>query len=117
MVKRAFSKKLMLAVGILAALIILFSQAFQHETSTFLSKIKAQKTEKASDTEKKVIIAAPSEAVTSEQAVEVGDTNPSLIREIVLDEDRASNLPEVATAILSDFFKTLFRVFISPQAP
>ena len=117
MIKKAFSEKLMLVVGILAALVILFSQAFQQETTSFLSKIKEQKTEKQASAEKDVIIAAPSEAVTSSQAVEVGDTDPSLIREIVLDEDHVSEQPAIYQAFLSDFFKTLFRVYISPQAP
>ena len=107
----------MLAVGILAALVILFSQAFQKETTSFLSKIKSHKTEKPAGADKDVIIATPSEAVTSSQAVEVGDTDPSLIREIVLDEDHVSERPGIYKAFLTDFFKTLFRVYISPQAP
>lgn len=107
----------MLTVGILAALVILFSQAFQPETTSFLSKIKANKTEKHAEAEKDVVIAAPSEAITSSQAVEVGDANPSLIREIVLDEDHVSERPGIYKTFISDFFKTLFHVYISPQAP
>ena len=114
---KAFSKKLMLLVGILAVLVILFTQAFQLETASFLSKIKVHKTEKSTEAEKNVIIAAPSEAVTSGQAVEVGDADPSMIREIVLDEDHVAERPGIYKAFLSDFFKTLFRVYISPQAP
>ncbi len=117
MINKAFSKKLMLAVGILAALVILFTQAFQPETASFLSKIKANKTEKPTEAEKDVIIATPSEAVTSSQAVEVGDTDPSLIREIVLDEDHVAERPGIFKEFISVFFKTLFRVYISPQAP
>ena len=113
---------MMLAAGILAAVVILCSQAFQKETRTFLSKINTDTTEKtankdkAADTEKKVS-ATPSDAVTSGQAVEVGDANPSFIREILLGDSKDSKQPTVDKAILSEFFKTLFRVFISPQAP
>ena len=107
----------MLAAGILAALVILFSQAFQKETSSFLSKIKTDKTEKSADPEKKIIAAAPSDAVTSGQAVEVGDANPSFIREILLGDNKDAKQPDVDGTILAKFFKTLFRVFISPQAP
>ena len=61
--------------------------------------------------------AAQADAVTSSQAVEVGDANPSFIREIILDEDRAKEQPAIDKTIFSDFLKTLFRTFISPQAP
>lgn len=107
----------MLAAGILAAVVILCSQAFQKETRTILSKIDADKTEKTADTEKKVIAATPSDAVTSGQAVEVGDADPSFIREIVLGHEKDSRQPSIDNAIVSEFFRTLFRVFISPQAP
>lgn len=117
MVKKAFSRKLMLAAGILAAMVILCSQAFQRETSSFLSKVKSDETEKPAETEKKIIVATPADAVTSSQAVEVGDANPSFIREIVIDEDRAREQPTIVKNLFSDFLKTLFRTFISPQAP
>ena len=116
MEKKAISKKLMLAGGILAAVVILFSQAFQKETHSFLSKIKTNQTEKQAETEKK-IVAPPADAVTSGQAVEVGDANPSFIREIVLDTDTTAKQPAIDKTIIADFFKTLFRAVISPQAP
>ena len=117
MVEKAFSRKLMLAAGILAAIVILCSQAFQKETRSFLSKIKADKTEKSAGAEKKALIVAPADAVTSSQAVEVGDANPSFIREIILDEDRSQHQPALSKAVFSNFFKTLFHTIISPQAP
>ena len=107
----------MLAAGILAAAVILCSQAFQKETSSFLSKIEKDKSEKSAVPEKKVISTAPADAVTSSQAVEVGDANPSFIREIILDEDRAKEKPLIDRTIFSNFLRTLFRTFISPQAP
>ncbi len=120
MEKTAISKKLMLVAGILAAIVILFSQAFEKEACQYLSKIKAgseNKTEKAADADKKIVVVPSSDAVTSSVAAEIEDTNPSLIREIVLNEDNISKLPVIGKKILSDFFKTLFRVVISPQAP
>ena len=112
-----FSKKLMLVAGILAAVIILFSQAFQKETCQLLSKIKSQKTEKTAEAEKKVIMATPVDAVTSGITVEVEDANASLIREIVHDENTTSKQAIVGKTLVTNFFKTLFRVVISPQAP
>jgi hypothetical protein len=117
MVKKTVSRKLMLVAGILAAIVILFSQAFQKETHTFLSKIKTEKAEKPADADKKVISATPADAVTSGQAVQQGDANPSFIREIVFGKEKNTEPPVVNHTILAEFFKTLFRVFISPQAP
>ena len=117
MLEKTFSKKLMLTAGILAALVILCSQAFQKETSTFLSKIKTDKAEKPSEAEKRIIIATPADAVTSSPAVEVGDANPSFIREIIFNEDRTHQQPTIDSELVSNFFKTLFSLIISPQAP
>lgn len=117
MVQKTFSKNLILATGILAALVILLSQAFQQDARTFLSKIKTDQSEKPAGAEKKVVIATPSDAVVASQAGEVGDTKPALIREIILDADSVSERPVVPKTIIASFFKTLFRTIISPQAP
>jgi hypothetical protein len=117
MMKKSLPKKLMLVAGILAAAIILFSQAFQKETCSFLSKVKHNKTEKPVEAEKKTIIATPKDAVTSSQAVEVGDTDASLIREIVYDDDSAPTLPFVDKAPFLSLITTFLRAVISPQAP
>ena len=114
---KSIPKNLMLVAGVLAAAVILCSQAFEKETTLILSKIKSEQTEKSAEAEKKVIISAPADAVTSGPAAEVHDTNPSFIREIILDEDKPSKQPALAKAIFADIFKTLFRVVISPQAP
>ena len=103
--------------GILAAVTILCSKAFQKETTSILSKIKSEQTDQKADPEKMVIIAAPVDAVTSGPAVRVPDTNPSFIREIILDEDQPTRNPIVGKAVIADLFKTLFRAVISPQAP
>ncbi len=117
MMKGSFPKKLMLVAGILAAAIILFSQAFQKETCSFLSRIKHNKTEKPVEAEKKTIIATPTDAVTSGQAVEIGDTDASLIREIVFDEENAPGMPFVDRSTLLNLITTFLRAVISPQAP
>ncbi len=117
MAKREIPKNLMLAAGILAAMVILCSQAFQKETRILLSKIKVDKTEQSAEAEKTVIASTPSDAVTSGQAVEVGDADPSFIREIVVGDEQDNQQPVLDNGVVSDFLKTLFRVFISPQAP
>lgn len=115
--KKSLPKNLMLVAGVLAAAVILCSQAFEKETKSILSKIQSEKSEKPADAEKKIIVAAPADAMTSGPAAEVHHTNPSLIREIILDEDKPSKQPALYKTILADIFRTLFRVVISPQAP
>lgn len=119
MQKTAISRKLMLAAGILAAMVILFSQAFEKETSTLISRLKSTKTEKKDKAREdhKVITPASTDAVTSGQAVQTSDTDASFIREIVQEEQPASETTPVHQTFLVNFFKTLFRVYIAPQAP
>jgi len=66
---------------------------------------------------KKIIIATPADAVTSSQAVEVGDTDASLIREIVFDEDSVPGQPFIDKATLVNLITTFLKAVISPQAP
>ncbi len=109
----------MLAAGILAAMVILFSQAFEKETCTLISRLKPAKTEKQDPAREdhKVITPASTDAVTSGQAVQTPETDANFIREIVQEEQPASETPSVHQTFLVDFFKTLFRVYIAPQAP
>lgn len=105
----------MVAAGIVAALIILLSPAFQRETSQFLTKADA-KAEKSGELEKQ-FVAVPSDAVTSGQAGEVETVNPFVIQEIIAEPERKTTLPLSVLAIPATFFRALLRTVISPQAP
>src|SRR5436190_14853096 len=106
----------MLAAGIIAAVVILCSRAFEKETVSILSKIKTEESEKAKDAGNPVVKAAPADAVTSSPAAKVPDSDPTFIREIILDEDRPSKEPLIDRTIIAEICKTLLRVVISPQA-
>lgn len=105
----------MVAAGVLAALIILFSPAFQRETSQFLTDAKA-KTEKPAESEKQ-FVALSSDAVTSGQAGQVETVNPFVIQEIIAETKRQTVLPIPRITLPAAFFRTLLRTVISPQAP
>lgn len=105
----------MVAAGIVAALIILLSPAFQREASQFLTKDNA-KTEKPGEAEKQ-FVAVPSVAVTSGQTGEVEAVNPFVIQEIIAEPERRTILPLPILAIPATFFRALLRTVISPQAP
>ena len=112
---KRIGKSLMIAAGVVAALIILFSPAFQRETSQFLTKAKT-KSEKPVEHEKQ-FVAVPSDAVTSGQAGEVETANPFVIQEIIAEPERKTILLSLALSIPATFFRTLLSTVISPQAP
>jgi hypothetical protein len=116
-VKKPFPKQLMLAAGILAALVILCSRAFEKETVSILAKIQSEQSGKTKDNSNPVVKAAPADAVTSSPAAKMPEAEPTFIREIIIDEDRPSKEPLIDRTIIADIFKTLLRVVISPQAP
>ncbi|MBL7863559.1 MAG: hypothetical protein JNK10_01705 [Cyclobacteriaceae bacterium] len=112
---RINNKHWMIAAGILAAVVILVSPAFQCETTSFLSKAKA-KTEQPTETND-TIIAVHSDAVTSGQACTVETVNPFVLQEIIKDDNQQVERRVPGTAIIASLFKTLLRTVISPQAP
>jgi hypothetical protein len=116
-VKKPFPKQVMLAAGVLAAVVILCSQAFEKETVSILSKIKTEASGQSKEAGNPVIKAAPADAVTSSPSANVADSHPTFIREIIIDEDKTSKEPLIDKTIVAEIFKTLLRVVISPQAP
>jgi hypothetical protein len=111
MKSKSFQRTLLLASGFCAVLVILLSQSF-YQVSAVPGKIKS---EKASD-KKEVVIHAPADVAAQGQAVELNHSQPSVTEEIVLSDDKNEKAVFIQK-IATDFFKTLFRVIISPNAP
>jgi hypothetical protein len=111
MKSKSFQRALLLASGFCAVLVILLSQSF-YQTSSLPSKIKA---DKASD-KKEVAIHAPSDVAAQGQSVELNHSQPPVAEELVLPNDKNEKAVFVQK-IATKFFKTLFRVIISPNAP
>ncbi len=111
MKSKSFQRVLLLASGFCAVLVILLSQSF-YQSAPVPTK---SKTEKASG-KTEVVINAPSDVAAQGQAVELSHSQPSVVEELVLSDsknEKAVFIQKIAT----DFFKTLFRVIISPNAP
>jgi hypothetical protein len=112
---QATSRKWMIAVGILAALTILFSPAFEREATRIITETNAEAAKNGTD--EKQIVNVPSDAVTSSQAVEVESANPFVIQEIITEDEHqtAPALPRIAfpTSVVTTFLRSV----ISPQAP
>ena len=103
----------MVAAGLLAALTIVLSTAFQAETTRVMMQI----TEAADEsTEGPKVSTVSTEALTSSQAVEVEPANPFTIQEIRTEIMHPSPVSFPAALPLSAL-TTLLRSVISPQAP
>ncbi|MBK5277488.1 MAG: hypothetical protein JJE09_01370 [Bacteroidia bacterium] len=107
-------KPVMMVAGVLAAVIITFSQSFYHQAQSNLEKIK---TEQSTDHDsKQALIATPSEAVVTSAVENVNVQVPSLLDELFTTDEEAESV-SLAPAVLSDLFKTFLRAAISPNAP
>jgi hypothetical protein len=112
MKSKSLQRALLLASGLCAVLVILLSQSF-YQTSSLPAKSKAGK---ASD-KQEVAIHAPSDVAAQGQAVELNEQQqPSLLEEIISSDDKNEKAVFIQK-IATNFFKTLFRVIISPNAP
>ncbi|HCW07040.1 MAG TPA: hypothetical protein DGG95_06715 [Cytophagales bacterium] len=108
---KSLQRAILLASGICAVMVILLSQSFYQSAEQSLKF----KTEKSKD-QKEVAIHAPSDVTAQGQSVELNTVQPPLQEELVLSDNKNDVLVFVKKTTLN-FFKTLFRVFISPNAP
>jgi len=104
----------MMVAGVLAAVIILFSQSFYHQAQSDLEKIKSDKNSKQ-DTQQ-TFISAPSDAVVNSTVENVNEQVPSLLEELFT-TDQEADAVAITHTFFNTFFKTLFRAIISPNAP
>ena len=101
----------LLTSGICAVLVILLSQSF-YQVASPVAKDKAEK----SKDKKEIAIHAPSDVAAQGQAVELNSTQPAVVEELVFEDYKNTNAVFIQR-IATNFFKTLFRVIISPNAP
>jgi len=107
--------------GIVTALVIVFSQFFYFQDTSALKKQASshatEKHEKQDKAQKKAVISLPSFSQQTSAHTDVNPKSSMYLFDIVFgernDQERA---PEVPISV-GKFFETLFRVFISPNAP
>ena len=105
---------MMMIAGVLAVIVILFSQSFYHEAQSNLEKIKS---EQSPDQEtSKAFISAPSDAVVNSTVENVNEQVPSLLEELFTTDEEAQAV-SIPPSFFANFFKTFFRAIISPNAP
>jgi hypothetical protein len=110
MKSKSLQRLLLLTSGICAVLVILLSQSF-YQSPTTGAKEKTGKS-----TKKEVAIHAPSDVAAQGQGMEISHSQPPAVEKIVLDDHK--NVKAVfVQQVVTNFFKTLFRAIISPNAP
>lgn len=102
-----------MVTGILAVAVIVLTQSFYKPTQ--VTQKKNTNTEQSGKSDH-VTVSAPSDLSNSGNAQVVNDHTPS-----VIDEIKPSTTAKKATVVVKKtairFFQTLFRAFISPNAP
>ncbi len=109
------NRPLMMIAGVLAAAIILFSQSFYHEAQSNIERIKSEQSSPEKDVPQ-TVISAPSDAVVNSSVENVNEQVPTLLEELFT-TDQESKAVSIVPTFFANFFKTLVRAFISPNAP
>lgn len=105
-----------LIVGSILALTIAFSQFLSPDLSSSTHKVKTDQTDSDSQSETESYVSLPSFSLPAPVHVEV-NLNPYCLFEIFFEEDIDENQTEENLLRPDRLFETMFRVFISPNAP
>ena len=105
-------------VGVLTALVVVFSQLFLYQGADFCKKeeIRTEKQNQESSEDQETFISLPSSTILSSFHKEVSH-EAAVLFEISFNEEKPLFCsPEVAFS-LGKYFHTLFHIIISPNAP
>jgi hypothetical protein len=111
--KKRVYRSVLLIVGLMAAIVITLSHVYKEPAHLYGKKPATEQTEPQTET----IISAPAEAITHGPAVQVDEQAPQTLLEVLAEPQASHGFVPQATALVSSFLRTLFRVIISPNAP
>ncbi len=97
-----------------AALVIILSHSYSLKNS---QEKKATTEQTGEQSDKKIILSAPADAVPQASVVRVDEQVPVSILEILGEPQHLQNFIPRTEVIFAGLFKTLFRVIIAPNAP
>jgi hypothetical protein len=113
MTAKALKRGFLMIAGIVSVAVIVLTQSFYLPSENLQ---KRAKTEQADQNSKEVFINAPSDMIPHGNTVAVNENTPS-IAEKIGSTDEPKKTAIVAKKVLVNFLKTLFQVFIAPNAP
>lgn len=103
--------------GVITATVIVLSQLFWFQASTFNNKKADTEQKQDSNQHEEAYISLPSSSLPSGTASVEQAQQSSFIHELLFEEEKASELSASIPAKVSRLFHTLFRVIIAPNAP
>lgn len=107
--------------GIVTALVIVFSQFFYFQEAESAKKLTSSRSteqhEKQNKAHKKAFISLPSFSQQASTLADVHPKSPMYLFDIVFGESNDQERSQEVPISVGKFFQTLFRVFISPNAP
>jgi hypothetical protein len=111
---RSIYRGFLIAAGLMAALVIIFSHSYTQSTR----EDQKEKTEHAKDqSEGKTIISAPAEALTQGAVVRVDEQVPDSVIGVLGEPQNERNLFPRPEVIIQSLFQTFLRFVIAPNAP
>ncbi|MCX8490282.1 MAG: hypothetical protein ORN54_04365 [Cyclobacteriaceae bacterium] len=113
--QKALKRGFLMIAGIMSVAVIVLSQVFYQPIEPLQKKIV---TEQSADDQPSddTTISAPSDIVSHGNAIAFNQSPPAVNEKLAETEIRKQSLTVIRKAFVS-FFKTLFRVIISPNAP
>jgi hypothetical protein len=111
--KKEVKRHISMAVGILAVAVIVLTQSFYQPTH--ITQKKDAGTEQTG-ANSKTVVSAPSDLSNPTNGGAVQSHSPGIIDEIS-PSPKPEKISQVVRKTTIQFFKTLFRAFISPNAP
>jgi hypothetical protein len=111
---KALKRRFLMIAGILSVVIIVLTQSYFQPTESLQKKAKTEQS--TEEQENQTFINAPSDMVPHGNAVAVSDS-PASVPEKTSNPNESNKSSVVVKKVLVTFFKTLFRVIISPNAP
>jgi hypothetical protein len=114
--KKAQKRMVMLAVGILAAVAIIFSQLFYYQSLEHSKKEVKTEQQQNQSADDEAFFSVPSTSMPSSTEVELHHKS-FLLLEIFFENDEVEVDHEQTTFHLNTFLQTLFSAIISPNAP
>ncbi|MBX2915091.1 MAG: hypothetical protein KF856_07445 [Cyclobacteriaceae bacterium] len=112
MLKKRVYRSVLMIVGLMAAIVITLSHVYKQPAQSDKPKVTTEQTDS-----EKTAISAPGDAVTHGPAVQVDEQAPQTLLEVLAEPQATSRFIPQATELISSFFRTLFRVIISSNAP
>ncbi len=110
--KKSIYRGFLIAVGLLAAIVIILSQAYSFRVDGDKKAITEQ-----TDETSKTISTTPADAVPQGSVVRVDEQVPVSVLEILGETESVQNFIPRNETILNNLFKILFQVVIAPNAP